>query len=81
MPERSKDLPVGQRDSIVELIRGGHSYGQVASMLKIPKTIVYNILKMYDSRGTTENTPKTIGEKKKFGRSPWPKNYPKFEGR
>jgi len=33
----SKDLSVGQRDSIVELISGGHSYGQVASMLKIPK--------------------------------------------
>ena len=35
---RSKDLSVGQRDSIVELIRGGHSNRQVASMLKIPKT-------------------------------------------
>jgi hypothetical protein len=30
----SKDLSVGERDSIVELIRVGHSYGQVASMLK-----------------------------------------------
>jgi hypothetical protein len=34
-------LSVGQRDSIVELVRGGHSYGQVASMLKIPKTTLY----------------------------------------
>jgi hypothetical protein len=34
MPGRSKDLSVGQGDSIVELIRGDHSYGQVASMLK-----------------------------------------------
>jgi DNA invertase Pin-like site-specific DNA recombinase len=43
MPWRSKDLSVGQWDSIVELIRGGNSYGEVASMLKIPKTTVYNI--------------------------------------
>ena len=43
MPGKLKDLSVGQRDSIVELIRWGHSYGQVASMLKIPKTTEYNV--------------------------------------
>ena len=63
MPGRSKDLSVGQRDSIVELIRWGHSYGQVASMLKIPKTTVYNVFKRYDSPGSTENAKK-LGRRK-----------------
>jgi transposase len=53
------DLSVGQRDSIVELVRGGHSYRQVASMLKIPKTTLYNVFERYDSRGTTENAKKS----------------------
>jgi hypothetical protein len=63
MPGRSKDLSVGHRDSIVELVRGGHSY-QVTSMLEIPKTTMHNIFKKYDSRGTTENTQKIRGEEK-----------------
>ena len=63
MPGRSKDLSVGHRDSIVELVRGGHSY-QVTSMLEIPKTTMYNIFKKYDSRGTTENA-QTIREEQR----------------
>ena len=59
----SKDLSVGERDSIVELIRGGHSYGQVASMLKIPKTTEYNVFKRYDSWVNTENA-NNLGEEK-----------------
>jgi transposase len=63
MPGRSKDLSVVHRDSIVELVRGGHSY-QVTSMLEIPKTTMHNIFKKYDSRGTTENAQKIRGEEK-----------------
>jgi len=59
MPGSSKDLSIGQRDSIVELIRGGHSYEQVASMLKIPKTTVNNVFKRYDLWGSTENAKKS----------------------
>ena len=63
MPDRSKDLSVGHRDSIVELVRGDHSY-QVTSMLEIPKTTMYNIFKKYDSRCTTENAQTIRGEEK-----------------
>ena len=59
-----------------ERIRGGHAYGQDACLLKIPKTTVY---KKYDSRSNTENVKKS--RRKKVGRSPWPKNYPKFQSR
>ena len=63
MTGRSTNLSVGQRNSIVELIRGGNSHGQVASILRIPKTTVYNVIKRYDSRGSTENA-KTSGRRK-----------------
>ena len=63
MPGRSKDLSVGHRDSIVELVRGDHSY-QVTSMLEIPKITMYNIFKKYDSRCTTENAQTIRGEEK-----------------
>ena len=58
MSGRSTDLSVSQRDSIVELIKGSQSYGQVASIMKIPKTTVYNVFKRYDSQGSTENVKK-----------------------
>ena len=56
-------MTVGQRDSIVELIRGGNSYGEVASMLKIPKTTVYNILKGM-IHGVVQQMTKKWGEDK-----------------
>jgi transposase len=62
-------LSVGQRDSIVELVRGDHSYGQVASMLKIPKTTLYNVFERYDLRGTTENAKKS-GRRKSLDDTP-----------
>ena len=61
--EDQKILSVGQRDSIVELIRGGNSYGEVASMLKIPKTTVYNILKGM-IHGVVQKMTKNCGEDK-----------------
>ena len=63
MPGRSKDLSVGQRDSIVELIRGGHSHGKVASMLKYRKLQCTTYLKSM-VHGVVQKMPKNWGDEK-----------------
>ena len=63
MPGRSKDLSVGQRDSIVELIRGGHSHGKVASMLKYRTLQCTTFLKSM-VHGVVQKMPKKLGRRK-----------------
>ena len=61
MGRKSSELSEGCKENIFSLLQDGKSFGEVAGLLKIPKSTVYSVWKKFRSQGSTENKHRITG--------------------